>query len=283
MRRRARLARWIALSLVLILALAACGGDEPEPDRAAAPENTPAATPVPVASVPAPPDAAATEESTSEPDDAALDFTVYTPGLHARSGLTVVRSTEWTGANTGAFFAEIRNDTGQLLRAVEGSLTVLDAEHLSLGRVPLSVLLNDIPPGQSFFAGDVFDLPTGFAATAIQLDYQPADAPWLAAFYDLPVTIESQAPAEAVPYLVRGTIENTTGRDLTFWAVTLVALDAEDQIIGLAHAVVTPGTPDRRWLAGTSVPFEAPFAALAGDAASIASVVASAAGYAPLG
>lgn len=287
MRRTARLAGWIALSLVLILALAACGDDEPEPDRPAASDSTPATPPPPAASAPAvanppAPDTAATEESTPEAGDAALDLAVYAPGLHTRSGLTIVRSTEWTGDATGAFFAEVRNDTGELLRAVEGSLTVLDAEHLRLSALPLSVLLNDIPPGHSFFVGDVFDRPPGAAATAIQLDYQPADAPWLDAFYDLPVTIDSQAPAESVPYLVRGTIENTSGRDLVFWAVTLVALDAEDQIIGLSHAVVTPGTPDRVWPAGAAVPFEAPFPALAGEASSVASVVASAAGYAPL-
>lgn len=292
MHRTARLASWIALLLVLILALAACGGDKPEPDRPAASESTPVTATPPAASAPAvenppAPDAAATEPATAEPDDAApddaaLDLTVYTPGLRVRSGLTIVRSTEWTGDATGAFFAEIRNDTGGLLRAVEGSLAVLNADHLRLSAVPLSVLLNDIPPGHSFFAGSVFDLPPGAAATAVQFDYQQADAPWLDAFYDLPVTIDSQAPAETVPYLVRGTIENTTGRDLAFWAVTLAALDADGQIIGLSHAVVTPGTPDRIWPAGASIPFEAPFAALAGEASSIASITASAAGYAPL-
>lgn len=285
----------ILMALALGLGLAACGGGEPSPtsDQPAADGAPPATATVPAAapaaSVSTPraaeaaaPDAAATDSAEPAADDPALDFTVYTPGLRARSGLTIVRSTQRAAGGTGAFFAEVRNDSGALLRSVSGSLDLLDAQNLRLGTIPLSVLLNDIPPGRSFYVGEAFAAPAGYVDAAIWLSYETAEAPSLAAFYDLPVTIESQGPGEEVAYLVRGTVENTTGRDLMFWVVTLVALDADDQIIGLAHAVVTPGTANRLWPAGAAAAFEAPFGLLAAEVAEVASVRASTAGYALL-
>ena len=79
-------------------------------------------------------------------------------------------------------------------------------------------------------------------------------------------------------YTARGTVENT-GKPLVFWVLTLAALDTDDNIIGLAHAVVTPDASGNDWPAGTSATFEATFSALAGEPASVTSVAASATGY----
>lgn len=271
---------WIVLLFVLTLALAACG-DEADPtpsaENTAPAENAPAATeeaPVEAAA----PDTAATEEATPESDEA--DFNPIPPGLHARSGLTVVRATEYAENGTGAYFAELRNDTGETLRAVGGSIDLLDAENLRLRAVPLSTLLSDIPPGASFFVGETFPLPQGYAGTAIWLDYTPADAPTLDAHFDLPVTVDTHGPGESALYTAQGTVENTTGQPLVFWVLTLAAFDADGNIIGLAHAVVTPDASGNDWPAGTSATFEATFPALAGEPASVTSVTASATGYA---
>ena len=260
---------WVAVLAALTLALAACG-DQSEPD------TPPPDAPTP----PAQSSAAATEEP--EPDGAEMDFNVYTPGLHLRAGLTLLRSTEHAAGDTGAFFAELRNDTGALLRAVDGSIDLLDAEGLRLEAVPLHVLLSDIPPGERFFVGETYALPAGYAASAVWLDYTTAETPSLAAYFDLPVTIEAHGPGETLPYTARGTLDNTTGQDLALWALTLAALDADGQIIGLSHAVVTPGAPGQGWPAGTAATFEATFGALAGDPSAVASHEASAVGYALL-
>lgn len=271
---------WIVLLLVLTLALAACGDD---PDPAPPAENTAPADTAPVATENSPaeaaaPDTAATEEATPESDEA--DFNPIPPGLHARSGLTVVRATEYAENGTGAYFAELRNDTGETLRTVGGSIDLLDAENLRLRAVPLSTLLSDIPPGASFFVGETFPLPQGYAGTAIWLDYTPADAPTLDAHFDLPVTVDTHGPGESALYTAQGTVENTTGQPLVFWVLTLAALDADGNIIGLAYAVVTPDASGNDWPAGTSATFEATFPALAGEPASVTSVTASATGYA---
>lgn len=273
---------WAILLLVLTLALAACG-DEPEPAPPTQ-DNAPAQA-TPAAPVDLPPeelapvdDLAATEEpapNTDEPDD-----NVVPPGLHARAGLTVVRSTEYAEGGTGAFFAEVRNDTGETLRAVDGSIDLLDAENTRLRAVALATLLNDIPPGESIFLGSTFPLPQGYADAAVWLDYTPVETPSLDAFFALPVTFESHGPGESALYAARGTVENNTGRDLVFWAVTVAALDADNQIIGLAHAIVTPESADGSWPAGASAPFVAMFGSLAGDASTVTTVAASAVGYA---
>ena len=93
------------------------------------------------------------------------------------------------------------------------------------------------------------------------------------------MTIETHGPGESAP-TPRGTVENTTGKPLVFWVLTLAALDTDDNIIGLAHAVVTPDASGNDWPAGTSATFEATFSALAGEPASVTSVAASATGYA---
>lgn len=271
---------WIVLLFVLTLALAACG-DEADPTPSA--ENTAPAENAPAATEDAPaeaaaPDSVATEEAT--PESVGPDFNPIPPGLHARSGLTVVRSTEYAENGTGAYFAELRNDTGETLRSVGGSIDLLDAENLRLRAVSLSTLLSDIPPGASFFIGETFSLPQGYEGSAIWLDYTTADVPALDAHFDLPVTIETHGPGESAPYTARGTVENTTGKPLVFWVLTLAALDTDDNIIGLAHAVVTPDASGNDWPAGTSATFEATFSALAGEPASVTSVAASATGYA---
>jgi len=278
---------WVVLLFVLALALAACGGEsEPESPQATVPPTSPpqdAGAPVQPPSAPdsvGAADASATEEPA--PDEALADFNVYTPGMHAREGLTILRSTEYAENPTGAFFAEIRNDTGEFLRSVDGSMDLLDAENLRLGTVPLYILLSDIPPGESFFVGETFPLPAGYTASAIWLDYTAADAPALDAFFNLPVTIETHGPGETHPYMVSGAVENNTGQELVLWVLTLAALDADDQIVGLAHALVTPDTPNGNWPTGTNAPFEATFTALAGDASAVTSVTASAVGYALL-
>lgn len=259
---------WFARALVVALLLAACRGDDSGPDR---PVDGPTDTPVPAL------------DATAEAEDGApLDYTTYEPGWRVPSGFTVLRTTDTAVGDTGAFFAEVRNDTGRLLRAVEGTLYLLDADHVLLDSLTLNVLLNDIPPGHTFALGRTFPLPDGYAAASAWLDYTPADAPSLAAFYDLPVTIEAHGPGQTVPYEVRGSVQNTTGRDLFFWDVTLIAQNADNQIVGLTHAVLVPDSAGAVWPAGATVPFEARFGSLAAEASSVASVSAAAAGYAPL-
>lgn len=265
---------WIAVLAALTLALAACG-DESAPDTPQPDAPTP-----PAQSSGAATEDAATEEP--EPDGAEMDFNVYTPGLHLRAGLTLLRSTEHAAGSAGAFFGEIRNDTGALLRAVDGSIDLLNTEGLRLGTVPLHVLLSDIPPGESFFVGETYPLPAGYAAAAVWLDYTAAETPSLAAYSDLPVNIEAHGPGETLPYTARGTLNNTTGQDLALWTLTLAALDASGQIIGLSHPVVTPDTPGQGWPAGAAATFEATFDSLAGDPSAVASLEASAVGYALL-
>ncbi len=259
---------WFALALVVALLLAACGEDDSGPDR---PTGSPTGTPAPAL------------DATAEAEDAApLDYTTFQPGWRVPSGFTVLRTTDTAAGDTGAFFAEVRNDTGRLLRTVEGTLYLLDADNVLLDSLTLNVPLNDIPPGHTFALGRTFPLPDGYAAVSAWLDYTPADAPSLAAFYDLPVTVESHGPGQAVPYEVRGSVQNTAGRDLLFWDVTLIAQDADNQIVGLTHAVLSLDSPGAPWPAGAAVPFEARFGGLAVDPASVASVTAAVAGYAPL-
>ncbi len=96
----------------------------------------------------------------------------------------------------------------------------------------------------------------------------------------LPVTVDSHGVGDGVPYVARGTAQNTSGKDLMFPVIDIVLIGPDDNLVGLGHGLVTDGLTDNVWAAGGTVTFEASFAFIAAAPEQITGVVATAAGYA---
>ena len=247
--------------LVLLLALSACGGDKKEPAGEPA-TPTPALDATPTGAAPS------------------LGFTNETPGLQVRQGLTVVRESAGAHGETVYFFAEVRNDSGQVLAQVDSTLYALDSYGARLSAFPANPLLTNIPAGATFFVGGSFPKPDMYSDSLRWIWYTPAAQAGLIAVFDLPTTITAQTVTEAGLYKVSGTATNTSGQELVFPLIDVVAIGPDDDLAGLAHAAATTSSPDQRWAAGETLTFETQFSFLTVPVEQVTDVVIAAVGYA---
>lgn len=249
---------WLPLLLILALTLAACG-DEPAPPPA--PTDTPPAV-----------------DTTAEPQSA-FELEPLVPGLRVRNGLTVLAHSEGVREGTGYFFAEVRNDSDQWLSQVDAVIYALDQDGLKLDEISANPLLTDLPPGQVFYVGQSFPLPDGYADTQRWLWYTPTDEPRLQGVFNLPASVTSQSIGENGLYTVSGTAQNTTEDDLYFPVIDVALIGPDDDLVGLAHAVLFTGRDDGVWPAGAEAPFEAQFSFLSVGPELVSEVRISAVGY----
>jgi len=261
--------RWalLGIALVLALALAACGGDDEQDDTQPQDGGAPTAEG---------PDAAATEEA-NDP----IELVPREPGMNVQTGLTLVTYSVGVEEGTGYFFGEVRNDTGQSLRQIYATLYPLDGENYPLDTLQADSLLADIPPGQTIYLARTYPAPENATDAQVWVRYETGD-PALQGYFDLPGTVDANGSDPAAAYLVQGTAENTSGVDLTFPVVDAVLIGPDDNLIGVAHGVITGGVQDGVWPAGETVTFEARFDYVLGDIAQVRDVRIAAAGYAPL-
>ena len=261
--------RWalLGIALVLVLAVAACGGDDEQDDANPPDGGAPTAEG---------PDTDATEEANSP-----LELVQREPGINVQSGLTLLTYSVGVEEGTAYFFGEVRNDTGESLRQVYATLYPLDDENYPLEQVQADSLLSDIPPGQTVYLSRTFPAGETIVDAQVWVRYESGD-PMLQGYFDLPGTVEANGSDPAAAYLVQGTAENTAGVDLTFPVVDVVLIGPDDNLIGMAHGVVTGGVQDGVWPAGESISFDARFDFVLGDIAQVREVRIAAAGYAPL-
>lgn len=253
----------IALILTLILALAACGGDDGDDD---APPASPAPT---------------TDPDATEEVDEGYEFVPLEPGLKLFSGLTMLNHMLGARDNTGYFYGEVRNDTGKMLRLVEGWIYTLDADGYELDAVRVETLLVDISPGTTFLIGTQFFVPEEYADAQVWVIYEEGDQQF-EGYYDLPHTVTYHGPAEGVLYEARGTAENTSGVDLSFPVVDVALLGPDDTLVGLAHGVIATSAGNATWPAGETADWQAFFSFAAVDPDLITGVRVYISGYEPL-
>jgi hypothetical protein len=255
--------KWMlwGVALALLLALSACGGDKKEPAGE---------LPTPTAALDVTPTGA----------PAALGFGNETPGLQARQGLTVLRESAGAHGDTVYFFAEVRNDSGQVLARVDSTLFALDNYGVRVGEFSANPLLSDIPAGAQFFVGGSFPKPDLYSDSRRWIWFTAAPQASLNAIFDLPTTITERSVTEAGLYRVTGTATNTTDQELVFPLIDVAAIGPDDDLAGLAHAVVTTSRPDQRWQAGETVTFVTQFSFLTVPVEQITDVAVQAVGYA---
>ena len=249
---------WLPLLMILALMLAACGDDSAPPPG---PTNTPSTT-----------------DATGEPAEG-FELEPREAGLRVRKGLTVLTYNEGTQDGTGYFFAEVRNDSGQVLSQVDAVIYALDKDGFKLSEASANPLITDIPPGQVFYVGQSFALPEGYAASQYWLWYNPAAEARLQGAFSLPASVTSQGANEDGLYTVRGTARNTATADLRFPVVDVILLGPDETLVGLAHAVVSTGSYDGAWPAGAEASFEVQFPFISVSPELISEVRVSAAGY----
>jgi len=258
--------KWTLLFFMLGAAvagiLAACGGKKNEAQGSA--EGL-----VPVAL------AQATEVPTPE-----SEFEPVNPGLVMRKGLTMLSQSEGVVNGTYYFYGEVRNDTTQYLTQVEVTIYPLDSLGYQIDTISASPLLTDIAPGQTFYVGRDFPVPSGFASTQRWIWFETSIAePKFTGYFDLPVTVDFQGTDPNATYVVRGTATNNTGKNLAFPVVDVMLTGPDGTFVGLTHAVVTTGHPNGLWPAGESATYQAVFRFVAVNPAEVAGVKVSATGY----
>jgi hypothetical protein len=249
---------WLPLLMLLALLLAACGDDSTPPPG---PTNTPSVT-----------------EAADEPAEG-FELEPREPGLRARKGLTVLAYNEGVQENTGYFFAEVRNDSNQVLTHVDAVIYALDKDGFKLSEASANPLISDIPPGQVFYVGQSFALPDGYAASQHWLWYTPADEPRLQGVFNLPASVTSQSIDENGIYTVEGTARNTAAADLRFPVITVLLIGPDEALVGLAHAVVSTGRDDGVWPAGAEASFAVQFPFISVSPELLSGVRMLAAGY----
>ena len=89
----------------------------------------------------------------------------------------------------------------------------------------------------------------------------------------------SQSIGENGLYTVSGTAQNTTQDDLYFPVIDVALIGPDDDLVGLAHAVLFTGRDDGVWPAGAEAPFEAQFSFLSVGPELVSEVRISAVGY----
>lgn len=249
---------WLPLLLLLALLLAACGDDSAPPP---APAPTPAST-----------------DTIDEPAEG-FELEPREPGLRVRNGLTLLTHNEGVQDNTGYFFAEVRNDSGQVLTHVDAVIYALDKDGFKLSEVSANPLISDIPPGQVFYVGQSFALPDGYAASQQWLWYTPAGEPRLQGVFNLPASVTSQGVDDNGVYTVKGTALNTAAADLRFPVIAVVLIGPEEALVGLAYAVVSTGGDDGAWPAGAEASFEVRFPFISVSSELLSGLRVAAAGY----
>jgi hypothetical protein len=255
------------LALVMALVMTACNGDKDKKDGEETPPDATEAAQVE-------PDVESTEEASG-----AYELVPLEPGLHVQNGLTLVAQAQGQQGGTAYFFGEVRNDTEQTLSWLDTVIYQLDADGFELGIVNGNSLLTAIPPGKTVYVGTSYDAPEGYADAQIWVRYE-ADPTTLAAFYDLPVTVDYSGPGDNLPYTVRGTAQNTTGRDLSVSVIDVVLIGPDDNLVGFTRGVLSTSGPGQVWPAGETASFEALFGFVAVDATQVKEARVAAAGYA---
>ena len=245
--------KWTRWALVMLLAtglwiaLAGCGGDSDESsgdEGGDAPANlVPQAQPTPEGT-----------EVFEEP----ISIANYEPGTQVQTGLTLVSSTGGKSDGTAYFYAVLRNDSGGMLAKVNVLMYSLDEMNYSVAESQATSLLTDIPPGQEFFVGGSYPVPERAVDSAEFVLFDTGEPSYQGVF-DLPVTVTYAGAGETGPYLVRGTVENTSGQALLFPVVSVLLVGPDEQSVGLSYAVMTSLAPGSAWEPGVSAEFEAGF------------------------
>lgn len=259
--------RWVLLVILILamaVALAACDGDDGDKTPPGDGEG----------------EVVPDGEATEEPPGSDVSGAPIEPGLQVRSGLTVLRRSEGVRDDTGYFYAEVRNDTGEVLEYVETMLTLLDAENLPLSEVDGNTLLTDIPPDQTFYVGAAFSPPEGYADSKRWIWYSTTEEPALQGYFDLPATVASQNIVEGGYYAVRGTAENTSGVALAFPVIHVILIGPDDNLVGMDYAVVKLDAPDGTWAPGEQADFEVIVGFVAVEPELVTDVIVMASGYA---
>lgn len=255
--------------LVLVLLAAACGSDN---DDASDDADAPAYTV---------PQAIPTPEGTPPPDESIV-ISSYTPGSRVQTGLAVEAS--YSGQRNGRafYYAILRNESGDSIAAVRALLYALDDENYVIAEHEATSLLADIPPGQTFFIGGSYPVSDLYTASADWVLYDTGE-PRFEGYFDLPVTITYQGIGDNQPYLVRGTVENTSGQTLQFPVVDALLIGPDGQPAGLAHGRLTSLAPGDAWAPGVVADFEAAFDFTAFEPPAITDARVQVSGYVPLG
>lgn len=252
--------RWragLAWLLVLLVGLAACGGDDDK-------EDTPTPTPA--------------LDGTQEADPG-IELSALQPGLQVRDGLTLITHSRGTREGIVYFYAELRNDSDQYVSQIESFVYPLDADGFQLGTVEVNSLLTDIPPGTTILIGRDFPAPQGFADAQYWVWYEPTEEPQIEGFFNLPTTVDFKGQVEGVPYLVRGTATNNTGQNLLFPVIDVALIGPDDNLVGYARAILRTAVMDGTWPAGETATYEAGFTFLAVETERITGARVTAAGY----
>ena len=243
---------WLPLLLILALTLAACGDEPAPPPR---PTDTPPGI-----------------DATGEPENA-FELEPLVPGLRVRNGLTVLTHSEGVREGTGYFFAEVRNDSGQLLSQVDAVIYALDEDGLKLTDRPTRCYRHS--PDRSY-AGQSFACPMVTPLAALAVVHPSAG---LQGVFNLPASVTSQGTSESGLYTVSGTAQNTADADLYFPVIDVALIGPDDDLVGLAHAVLVTGRDDGVWPAGAEAPFEAQFSFISVGPELVSGVRISAVGY----
>ena len=249
--------RWVLLiGLVLALLLAACdGGDDETPqDEVVEPEAT-------------------------EVLQEAVDLLPIEPGLKMQTGLTMLNHSLGKRGDIGYFYGEVRNDTGKQLHAIESFVYAVDELGYEIGIHVADSLMTEIPPGQVFYVGRDFTTSEDFADAQIWVRYLEGEAV-VDGFFNLPATVEYHGLAENMEYVVRGTVQNTSGQTLNYYVVDVVLIGPDENLVGLSRGVLTLSAADGSWQPGENAAFEAPFFFTAVEPDLVQDVRVAAAGYA---
>lgn len=246
--------KWV-VGLILILGLAACNGeDESDP-----PANTPVAdNSVATESATASVEAVSTADVESTDEPALPPGQVMEPGVRVEEGVEVINSNAYISpAGSGWVLLELRNGNEEPVPNFLVTVSLLDDQNREIGMFNIVTPMVNIPAGYTVPVVAEFVAPEGYTnfMALATVDRSVEESPFVGE-YDLPATIEVEV--DGTFNRVTGTLTNDRGMDLIL-PIATIALYEEDQLVGVAQAILN-GTDERgQWLDGAILNFEAAF------------------------